>query len=174
MQIGNNSSYLCLGPNIIMADSWDPDPVIFETLKSIDIQFWFPKTTKSLFTSLNKFWAVCTTFILLMACVLFIIREIMIVKRHVLERRSNSLHWPWKTTYHTCGIINASLGRTRALACSINLTSRHVPPSSVGESVKGISFNEKRFSISNYSFSKIFLTNVGCVYCVYTQYYKIF
>ena len=138
MQIGNNFSYLCLGPNIIMADSWDPDPVIFETLKSIDIQFWFPKTTKNLFTSLNKFWAVWT-FILLMACVLFIIREIMIVKRHVLERRSNSLHWPWKTAYHTCGIINASLGRTRALACSINLTSRHVPPSSVEESVKRIS-----------------------------------
>ena len=100
--------------------------------------FDFQKETKNLFTSLNKFWAVWT-FILLMACVLFIIREIMIVKRHVLERRSNSLHWPWKTAYHTCGIINASLGRTRALACSINLTSRHVPPSSVEESVKRIS-----------------------------------
>ena len=104
---------------------------------------WYPiliskKKQKNLFTSLNKFGAVCT-FILLMACVLFIIREIMIVKRHVLERRSNSLHWPWKTAYHTCGIINASLGRTRALACSINLTSRHVPPSSVEESVKRIS-----------------------------------
>ena len=125
-----------------MADSWDPDPVIFETLKSIDIQFWFPKTNKKSFHIFELIWrwfGAVWTFILLMACVLFIIREIMIVKRHVLERRSNSLHWPWKTAYHTCGIINASLGRTRALACSINLTSRHVPPSSVEESVKRIS-----------------------------------
>ena len=129
-----------------MADSWDPDPVIFQTLNRLICNFDFQKETKNLFTSLNKFGAVWT-FILLMACVLFIIREIMIVKRHVLERRSNSLHWPWKTAYHTCGIINASLGRTRALACSINLTSRHVPPSSVEESVKRISSQMKKKDI---------------------------